>query len=296
MRPTENEQLCQKLWKWSKDPILLLESDGTIIEVNKASEIVFGYESEELIGEKVFELFDQDFVQLFNNQNEWSKIKGKYVTKQGIEVKTESTCEKVELDNWTGWVLFLEGQKDQLILDGLQETQDPVLIHHLGKILFANDACVDMLEVERDELLYQNVFDYIHGDHQEYTQERVRVSNQYRGMEPTTVKAKLPSSTIRVFVAPTPVFFQGKACTQVYMKPVKEQALSDELIFGNLKIDIEHQSLYKDNKQIALSSKEFLILLKLVRSANEPVTVQELYQSIWGGRELRGYTYCHGSP
>ncbi|TGB02480.1 winged helix-turn-helix domain-containing protein [Halobacillus salinus] len=282
MTLTSYKHLFQKLWEWSKDPVLLLEEDGTIIKINLASEMVFGYTSKELAGQSLTKLFLVKSEELFDSAEKCLRKKVKYVTSEGVESLAVLSCESVELGDRLGWMLYVEGEKDQLVQQGLEETADPVIIHHQGTILFANTACLDLLEMGAEEILHRNVFEYIHKDHHTEMEERVRVSNQYRGMEPTTIKLKLPTKDIHVFVAPSPVFFHGKSCTQVYMRNLSENGMQNDLIFGDMRVDMEHQTVYKGEQQIHLSSKEFLILLKLVRSPGEPVTVQTLFESIWG--------------
>ncbi|MCA0970948.1 winged helix-turn-helix domain-containing protein [Halobacillus litoralis] len=286
MRPTEYKYLFQKLWKWSKDPILLLDTEGNIIEVNKASELVFGYDNEELIKRTPADLFGDEFTQLFNNNKEWSKLKIGYVTKEGVHALAETSCERVEVDGSTSWVLYAEGQRDLMIQQSLEQMKDPVIIHHQGEILFANDACLKMLDLEKQQLLGENMFAYIHEDDQPLIQKRMKQSDKLEGMEPTRIKVELPSRIIEVFVAPTPVIFQDKPCTQVYMRHVQQPSTNAVLEFDGFRLDIENQTVTKGNEQIMLSSKEFLILLKLARYQGEPVTVQTLFESIWGADDF----------
>ena len=286
MRPVEYKQLFQQLWKWSKDPIMIMESDHTIIEVNRAFEKTIGYQNDEVHTIDPLSIFDEDFQELLHNHQEKSKKEIRYVTKRGHEEEAAITCERIQFEDRTVWMVRVEEQNESLNEKALDEAQDPVIIHHQGTILFANGECAKMVGINKGDLINRNIFNFIHDDSRSHLEERVEVSSHQHGMDPTTMFADIGDETIKLFVAPTPVFYQGKACTQVYMKPVHDNATGHDLFFGDLQVDVEHQCVYKSDQQIPLSSKEFLILLKLVRSPGKAVSVQKLYETIWGSDSI----------
>ena len=218
MRPVEYKQLFQQLWKRFKDPIMIVEADHTIIEVNRAFEETLGYQNDEIQTLDPFSIFDDNFQYLLHNHQEKSKKEIRYVTKSGQESKATITSEPLQFDDRTVWMLHLEQQKESLMEKALDEAPDPVIIHHEGEILFANEACGIMLDRDKEEICGQNIFDFIHDDSRYHLEERVEISSHQGGLDPTTMFADLGDETIKLFVAPTPVYFQGRACTQVYMK------------------------------------------------------------------------------
>ncbi|MBA2175348.1 winged helix-turn-helix domain-containing protein [Halobacillus locisalis] len=286
MRPVEYKQLFQQLWERCEDPIMIVEADHTIIEVNRAFEETLGYQNDDIKTLDPFSIFDEDFQYLLHNHQEKSKKEIRYVTKSGQEAKAIITSEPLQFDDRTVWMLHVEQENESLIKKALDEAPDPVIIHHKGTVLFANVACGKMLNVDRIEISGQNIFDFIHEDSRTHLEERASVSSHQGGLDPATMFADLGDETIKLFVAPTPVFFQGKACTQVYMKPIHENATENDLYFGDLQVDVEHQCVYRSGQQIPLSSKEFLILLKLVRTPGKAVSVQKLYETIWGSDSI----------
>jgi DNA-binding response OmpR family regulator len=58
------------------------------------------------------------------------------------------------------------------------------------------------------------------------------------------------------------------------------------LAFGNLVIDTERRLIAKDDQPIELSSREFDLLLYLIRHAAETVTRDQLLKDVWGYPEL----------
>lgn len=54
------------------------------------------------------------------------------------------------------------------------------------------------------------------------------------------------------------------------------------LTVGNLKLDLEARKVYKNNVDLELKNKEFLLLKFLVQNKNKVVTKEEIFASVWG--------------
>lgn len=61
----------------------------------------------------------------------------------------------------------------------------------------------------------------------------------------------------------------------------------EQLRFGSLSLDIFNQKVYVNNVEIGLSTKEFLLLTHLVQRHDETVSLEELYQSVWGTESFK---------
>lgn len=59
-----------------------------------------------------------------------------------------------------------------------------------------------------------------------------------------------------------------------------------KLAFGSIVIETERRLISKDNQLIELSSREFDLLLYLIRHAGETVTRDQLLKDVWGYPEL----------
>jgi DNA-binding response OmpR family regulator len=62
----------------------------------------------------------------------------------------------------------------------------------------------------------------------------------------------------------------------------KTNQLSNELIFGNLLIDLDKRSVLANNKTLKLTKKEFDILVYLARNRNRVVTKDSIAEYLWG--------------
>ncbi|MFP4077922.1 MAG: response regulator transcription factor [Candidatus Izemoplasmataceae bacterium] len=60
--------------------------------------------------------------------------------------------------------------------------------------------------------------------------------------------------------------------------PVKS---SNQIVNGPLKLDLDNYKLYKRNKEIALTKKEFFILKLLISNPNKVYTKEELFNTVW---------------
>lgn len=65
-----------------------------------------------------------------------------------------------------------------------------------------------------------------------------------------------------------------------YSKAV-EQDVTAIMNIGGLTVDLENFSVKKDNREIKLTAKEFLILKMFISSPNRVFTKEQIYQSVW---------------
>ncbi|MDF1509980.1 response regulator transcription factor [Robertmurraya sp. DFI.2.37] len=65
-----------------------------------------------------------------------------------------------------------------------------------------------------------------------------------------------------------------------YSKAV-EKDVTAIMNIGGLTIDLENFSVKKDNREIKLTAKEFLILKMFISSPNRVFTKEQIYQSVW---------------
>ncbi|MGB2110908.1 MAG: response regulator transcription factor [Patescibacteria group bacterium] len=56
-----------------------------------------------------------------------------------------------------------------------------------------------------------------------------------------------------------------------------------EYTFGDISIDLERRSFKKNNENVPLTQKEFLILEVLLKNKSKPVSRTDIIEYAWGG-------------
>jgi len=62
----------------------------------------------------------------------------------------------------------------------------------------------------------------------------------------------------------------------------KRRYAQDEVVSGNLRLNRESRTVYKDDKEISVTAKEFELLLCLVENQGKVLNKDWLFREIWG--------------
>ncbi len=100
----ELDSVVESLMRTSFDAVVLQELDGTVIKMNKTTEIISGYSEEELIGGNVFDFEVDGTVRPLEKRFEELEKHGKcnfivnILTKQGEEKRLDTRVEQIEIE------------------------------------------------------------------------------------------------------------------------------------------------------------------------------------------------------
>ncbi|WP_040214002.1 response regulator transcription factor [Clostridium polynesiense] len=77
-----------------------------------------------------------------------------------------------------------------------------------------------------------------------------------------------------------------KSLIKRHKELLKEELSSNYIIQGDFKFDINNYKLYKNNKEIALSSKEMKIMKFFMENPNRVFSKEEIYKYIWNDQDF----------
>ncbi|QOR35216.1 response regulator transcription factor [Clostridium sp. 'deep sea'] len=66
-----------------------------------------------------------------------------------------------------------------------------------------------------------------------------------------------------------------------YMQ-IAHQDINSKISIGSLLVDIEANCVYKHDKEIGLTAREYKLLLYLAENANKIISKERLYEQVWG--------------
>lgn len=69
-----------------------------------------------------------------------------------------------------------------------------------------------------------------------------------------------------------------------------QQVLTSKVVIADLTIDTVRRSVHRGSREVALTAKEYELLLFLARNAGRVVTRVELMQEVWGGESRSGHS------
>ena len=106
---------------------------------------------------------------------------------------------------------------------------DPILVHHMGNILYVNPAAVRTFGARSaGELLGRQTRTLIHPDYLEQQTARMRAINSGTPIEPTTESRflRVDGSAFDVEVQGTAIVYQGQSAIQVVLRDITERKLA----------------------------------------------------------------------
>lgn len=112
-------------------------------------------------------------------------------------------------------------------------SQDGILIHSQGKVVFLNPAAAKILGAEYPEqLINKNVLDLVHPDSREMVKQRIRELKEGATFQPFVREKliKLDGTEIYVEAAGVPFVFQGQPAIQVLIRDVTHTIRAEEAL------------------------------------------------------------------
>jgi len=127
----------------------------------------------------------------------------------------------------------------------LKHLDDAVMVHHMGEIVYINDAGLRMVGARTSgEVIGMNVMDFVHPDSRKFVKERMqRVICEQTPLPVAEEKlVRLDGRVLYAEVSASPVTYYGRPCVQVIVRDITERKRAEERI---IKLNRELSALYE---------------------------------------------------
>ncbi|WCK57151.1 PAS domain S-box protein (plasmid) [Aneurinibacillus sp. Ricciae_BoGa-3] len=245
-------EIYKSIMQYNPDALFILSVNGKFMEVNEAVTKIFGYTLEE-----VKEIHYQDILvpeQLdVNHQHFQQALQGfpcEYETeifhKDGdhvhLQVKIVPLVEnnriigifgvakdKKELHQTKASLMKNEEGYGQLV----ELSPEPIMIHHQGRIQYANPACTKLIGASTlEELMGQSILDYFHPDSVELIKNRINQTEKI-GENVTPIEEKLirlDGTVVDVEVSGIIINHQGKPAFLMIYHDISRRKRAEEAL------------------------------------------------------------------
>jgi len=242
----ESENKFRSLVNQAAEMLFLHDTDGQIMDVNKAAINNTGYSREELLDMNIFDI-DPDAEERRDLEKYWKGVnpedppktfEARHKRKDGSTYPAEITLSKVVLSDGN-YILALarditERKRSQEKLRESEEryrqlvelSPDAIVIHRDGKVVYANPSALDLFKAsDLDSALGKPIMDFIHPDSREKVKKRVKkLYEEGETGEMTEEKMyRVDGEAINVEVAMAPVKFHGEKAAQAVIRDITER-------------------------------------------------------------------------
>lgn len=181
----ENDLLFSQVLGIASDAIIVIGPDHNIKIFNRGAEQVFGYSSEEVIGQPIELLMPARFsaghkgqVKAYEGSPDQSRMMGQRseivgLKKDGTEFPAEASISRLETDEGMVFTAVLRDISEQraretLLLDSRNKFRSliegfrfGVIVHQNGELVFINEAAAEMHGYDVDEVSGKEITDFI---------------------------------------------------------------------------------------------------------------------------------------
>ena len=274
----EAKELYSDLVETAQDLIWKCDNEGRYVFLNNATEDIYGYKPEEMIGLKFYDFISPESLEtdlaLFQEMLANNKIvinhETCHIKKGGIPVYLNFNARTFH--DAEGNVLGTQGTAQDRTLRRLAENElraseeqfrkllkmlpVGVAIHCCGVIVYANDRAANIMDISsKDQFIGKQVLDFVHPDYREVAVQRIMSSYSLREELPIYFE-KFISATGRlvdVEVSTIPTRFDQKPAILVVFQDISERIKQEELLREN------EMALLRHNEELTALNDELSI-------------------------------------
>ena len=182
-----NEERFYALFNSSPDALLVISSDGQILDANPSVSIIWGYEKEELIGKPVFSFASDEYQEEFFHRF-FYLMEGKLKTLETFSLHKEGHTIPIEVRITE---LSENGQKQYLLyinsLLGKKETEEALHLSELRynslvdkmneglmitdeeeRTLFVNERFTEIIGIPKEEIIGKKSYEFLQVAHEDF--------------------------------------------------------------------------------------------------------------------------------
>jgi len=233
-----------------------LNKDGVIVQINDTEVNWLGYQREEVTGKMNFaDLFTPDSLQIFQENFPQFKatgvvrdlefelirkdgsilpvlVSGTAITdNEGNYLMSRSTVYDITERKKSEKALQESGKHYHQIVD---LSQDMIVIHQLGKIVFINEAGLRLVGAStQDQIIGRSVLEFVPSDYQEIARKRMQTSLADVGYKSPVYEQKLlrlDGTVIDIDLRGMPIHYQGGDAIQFMARDITERKHAEEVI------------------------------------------------------------------
>jgi PAS domain S-box-containing protein len=277
------------------DGVYAVDPEGRFTMVNEAYTELLGYDREELVGEHVSKIVDEEVVEMAQSieeqqvagEREAPTLEAELQTADGERIIAEGTFALLPLENGEyerlgvvrdvterrEYERRIEEQRERY--RRLVETAPVAIItcDTDGRIIFANEAAARQAEVEGG-LVGKSALEFVHPDHRSEAIDRLRtVLEDREAVAPTEGKIVTPDGEVRHSITTSvPVTSDGEPAAQVVMTDITERKHYEERLNETVaQLDETVEELEASNERLDSFAD------MLAHELRNPLNVAEVY-------------------
>ena len=249
----ESEKRYRQVVENAVDIIFTTDINGNFTYVNKAGLSNTGFSAKEIIGMNCMELIltehreriKEFYIKQYKSRLNASYIEYPFHIKSGeIKWYGQNSSLIIENNRPVGfYCISREITERKKIENALQESEkryrqlvelspDAIIVHTKGKIVFANDACLNLFGAEmHDDLMNKSITELMLPDYIDISRTRAKASAKRNGRGAFLREQKflrLDGTQIDVEITTSPIVFQNENSIQIVIRDISERKIVEE--------------------------------------------------------------------